>query len=60
MSGSSHSARTAETGAGLAIEGHSIDYIPESERHARHGHVSEAVTDERESSLHEEDADSRR
>ncbi|WP_044874477.1 cytosine permease [Pseudomonas sp. LFM046] len=35
MSGSSHSARTAETGAGLAIEGHSIDYIPESERHAR-------------------------
>ncbi|MCG8906765.1 MULTISPECIES: purine-cytosine permease family protein [Pseudomonas] len=35
MSGSSHTAHTAEAGIGLAIEGHSIDYIPESERHAR-------------------------
>ncbi|MFS2124036.1 purine-cytosine permease family protein [Pseudomonas sp. Pseusp97] len=35
MSGSSHTAHTADAGTGLAIEGHSIDYIPESERHAR-------------------------
>ncbi|WP_271408674.1 purine-cytosine permease family protein [Pseudomonas sp. Q1-7] len=35
MSGSTQHARAAEAGGGLAIEGHSIDYIPESERHAR-------------------------
>ncbi|MFG0400742.1 cytosine permease [Pseudomonas putida] len=35
MPGSSHTARTADTSTGLAIEGHSIDYIPETERHAR-------------------------
>ncbi|MHC5352113.1 purine-cytosine permease family protein [Metapseudomonas furukawaii] len=35
MSGSTPIARSAESGAGLAIEGRSIDYIPESERHGR-------------------------
>ena len=35
MSGSNTPASAVETSGGLAIEGHSIDYIPESERHAR-------------------------
>ncbi|MDH4609964.1 cytosine permease [Pseudomonas sp. BN102] len=35
MSGSNTPASVVETSGGLAIEGHSIDYIPESERHAR-------------------------
>ncbi|MNQ74151.1 Permease for cytosine/purine, uracil, thiamine, allantoin [compost metagenome] len=37
MSGSNTPASAVETSGGLAIEGHSIDYIPESERHARLG-----------------------
>src|SRR5690606_33234061 len=37
MPGSTQPVRAAEAGGGLAIEGHSIDYIPESERHARLG-----------------------
>jgi hypothetical protein len=35
MSGSPVSAHAAEANGGLAIEGHSIDYIPENERHAK-------------------------
>ncbi|AYF90711.1 MULTISPECIES: cytosine permease [unclassified Pseudomonas] len=35
MSGSTQPVHAADASAGLAIEGHSIDYIPESERHAR-------------------------
>ncbi|MNO21801.1 Permease for cytosine/purine, uracil, thiamine, allantoin [compost metagenome] len=35
MSGSNHSAQATAASSGLAIEGHSIDYIPESERHAK-------------------------
>ncbi|MCY1396801.1 NCS1 nucleoside transporter family protein [compost metagenome] len=35
MSGSNHSAQATVASSGLAIEGHSIDYIPESERHAK-------------------------
>ncbi|WP_166366341.1 purine-cytosine permease family protein [Pseudomonas akapageensis] len=35
MSGSNHSAQAVEASSGLAIEGHSIDYIPENERHAK-------------------------
>ena len=35
MSGSPVSAHAAEASSGLAIEGHSIDYIPENERHAK-------------------------
>lgn len=37
MPGSTQPVHAAEAGGGLAIEGHSIDYIPESERHARLG-----------------------
>ncbi|MFK8332563.1 purine-cytosine permease family protein [Pseudomonas sp. BJa5] len=35
MSGSTHPAQAVEADTSLAIESHSIDYIPESERHAR-------------------------
>ena len=35
MSESKSSARAIEASAGMAIEGHSIDYIPENERHAK-------------------------
>ncbi|WP_179403609.1 purine-cytosine permease family protein [Burkholderia guangdongensis] len=35
MSETNSPARFAEPGGGLAIEGHSIDYIPENERHAK-------------------------
>ncbi|MCU1751944.1 purine-cytosine permease family protein [Pseudomonas sp. 6D_7.1_Bac1] len=35
MSGSNMSERAIEASSGLAIEGHSIDYIPENERHAK-------------------------
>ena len=35
MSGSPVSAHATEASGGLAIEGHSIDYIPQSERHAK-------------------------
>lgn len=35
MSVSPHSAHAIEANSGLAIEGHSIDYIPENERHAK-------------------------
>ncbi|MGH8425753.1 MAG: purine-cytosine permease family protein, partial [Pseudomonas fluorescens] len=35
MSGSPQSAHVIEASSGLAIEGHSIDYIPENERHAK-------------------------
>jgi NCS1 family nucleobase:cation symporter-1 len=35
MSGSPVSAHATEASGGLAIEGHSIDYIPENERHAK-------------------------
>ena len=35
MSGSQNSAHAVEASSGLAIEGHSIDYIPENERHAK-------------------------
>ena len=35
MSETKSSARAIETGGGMAIEGHSIDYIPENERHAK-------------------------
>ena len=35
MSKSSRPARAVVASDGLAIEGHSIDYIPENERHAK-------------------------
>lgn len=35
MSGSPHSAHAVEASGGLAIEGHSIVYIPQNERHAK-------------------------
>src|SRR5476649_16609 len=35
MSGSPQTAHAIEASSGLAIEGHSIDYIPENERHAK-------------------------